>query len=52
MASLADIVPHRARRKEIHVTADNLSAHKVERLRIFLAEHPSVHLHFMQMYST
>ena len=38
--------------KEIHVIADNLSAHKTKRVDEFLAEHPNVHLHFTPTYSS
>jgi transposase len=32
--------------KEIHVIADNLSAHKTKLVSEFLAEHPNVQLHY------
>ena len=38
--------------KEIHVIADNLSAHKTKRVDAFLAEHRNVHLHFTPTYSS
>jgi hypothetical protein len=34
------------RGKEIHVIADNQSAHKSRPVTDFLAVHPKVHLHF------
>jgi transposase len=52
VAFLTDIVAHQPRRKEIHVIADNLSAHKTEKVHTFLAEHPKVHLHFTPTYSS
>jgi hypothetical protein len=32
--------------REVHIIADNLSAHKTKLVRAFLAAHPAVHLHF------
>src|SRR2546422_3083916 len=52
VAFLADIVVNQPRRKEIHVIADNLSAHKTKRVDGFLAEHRNVHLHFTPTYSS
>jgi transposase len=46
VAFLADIVIHQPRGKEIHVIADNLSAHKSKPVQDFLEAHPKVHLHF------
>jgi len=40
------------RRKEIHVIADNLSAHKTQLVQDFLTAHPKVHLHFTPTYSS
>ena len=51
-AFLADIVVNQPRGKEIHVIADNLSTHKTEQVAMFLAAHPSVHLHFTPTYSS
>jgi transposase len=52
VAFLADIVTNQPRGKEIHVIADNLSAHKTKRVAAFLDEHPHVHLHFTPTYSS
>jgi transposase len=52
VAFLTDIVAHQRRGKEIHVIADNLSAHKTKRVDEFLAAHPNVHLHFTPTYSS
>jgi transposase len=52
VAFLNDILVNQARGKEIHVIADNLSAHKTKRVEEFLAEHPNVHLHFTPTYSS
>ncbi len=38
--------------REIHLIADNLSAHKTARVREFLAEHPHVRLHFTPTYAS
>lgn len=52
VAFLTDIVVNQPKGKEIHVIADNLSAHKTKRVETFLAEHPNVHLHFTPTYSS
>ena len=52
VAFLADIVVNQPRGKEIHVIADNLSAHKSPPVKDFLAAHPKVHLHFTPTYSS
>jgi transposase len=39
-------------KQEIHVILDNLSAHKTAKVRGFLEQHPSVHLHFTPTYSS
>jgi len=45
VAFLGDLVAHQPRGKEIHIIADNLSAHKTTRVAQFLAAHPRLHLH-------
>jgi len=52
VAFLADIVANQPRGKEIHVIADNLSAHKSPPVKEFLAAHQTVHLHFTPTYSS
>src|SRR5207237_1888367 len=52
VAFLTQIVAHQPRRREIHVIADNLSAHKTKLVQQFLAEHPQVHLHYTPTYSS
>ena len=52
VAFLNDIVVNQPRGKEIHVIADNLSAHKTKQVGQFLIEHPKVHLHFTPTYSS
>lgn len=52
VAFLADIVANQPRKKEIHVIADNLSAHKTARVDEFLEQNRNVHLHFTPTYSS
>jgi transposase len=52
VAFLTDLVAHPPLGKEIHVIADNLSAHKTPKVEPFLGEHSTVHLHFTPTYSS
>lgn len=52
VAFLADLVAHQPAGREIHVIVDNLSAHKTQRVRDFLADHPNVTLHYTPTYSS
>jgi transposase len=52
VAFLGQIVALEAKGREIHIIADNLSAHKTKRVAQFLVEHPKVHLHFTPTYSS
>lgn len=52
VAFLTDIVANQPRGKEIHVIADNLSAHKSAPVKEFLSTHPRVHMHFTPTYSS
>ena len=52
VAFLTEIVANQPRGKEIHVIADNLSAHKTKQVDALLAEHPKVHIHFTPTYSS
>ena len=52
VAFLTDIVTNQPRGKEIHVIADNLSAHKTAAVQEFLASHPKVTIHFTPTYSS
>lgn len=52
VAFLTDLVANQPRGKEIHVIADNLSAHKSIPVKDFLAAHPQVHLHFTPTYAS
>lgn len=52
VAFLTDIVANQRKGKEIHVIADNLSAHKTKLVTAFLEAHPNVHMHFTPTYSS
>jgi transposase len=52
VAFLTELVAGQPEGREIHVIADNLSAHKTERVELFLAEHPQVKMHFTPTYSS
>src|SRR5271156_5910912 len=52
VAFLADLVANQPRGQEIHLIADNLSAHKTKRVEQFLGAHPKVHLHYTPTYSS
>ena len=49
---VSDIVSHQPPHREIHIIVDNLSAHKTQRVRDFLQEHPNVHMHYTPTYSS
>ena len=52
VAFLTDLVAQQPTGKEIHVIADNLSAHKTHRVTEFLKTHSTVRLHFTPTYSS
>lgn len=52
VAFLADLVAHQPRQREIHIIADNFSAHKTHRVKQFLSSHPHVHIHYTPTYSS
>jgi transposase len=52
VAFLTDLVVNQPSGQEIHVIADNLSAHKTQRVEEFLEHHANVHLHFTPTYSS
>jgi transposase len=52
VAFLSDIVAHQPQGQEIHIIADNLSAHKTKRVEDFLARHHNVTLHYTPTYSS
>jgi transposase len=49
---LTDVVASQPAGKEIHLIADNLSAHKTKLVDAFLATHANVRLHFTPTYSS
>jgi transposase len=52
VAFLAQLLASQPRGQELHVSADNLSAHKTKAVAQFLAAHPQLHLHFTPTYSS
>jgi transposase len=52
VAFLGDIVANQPKGKEIHVIADNLSAHKTRSVSEFLTDNRNVHIHFTPTYSS
>ena len=49
---LGQIVASQPVGREIHIIADNLSAHKTKQVESFLVEHPNVRLHYTPTYSS
>jgi transposase len=49
---LAQIVESQPAKAQIHVIADNLSAHKTKKVFAFLAAHPAVRIHYTPTYSS
>ena len=52
VAFLSDVVAQQPADKEIHIIADNLSAHKTARVQDFLKAHTHVKMHFTPTYSS
>lgn len=52
VAFLSDLVASQPEGQEIHVIADNLSVHKTQQVRAFLAELPNVQLRLTPTYSS
>ena len=52
VAFLTEVVATQPAGKEIHIIADNLSAHKTQRVQDFLADHRHVSLHYTPTYSS
>jgi transposase len=52
VAFLTEVVEQHSCRKEIHIIADNLSAHKTRRVQEFLSNHSKVKMHFTPTYSS
>ena len=50
VAFLTDIVASQPKGPDIHIIADNLSAHKTKRVSAFLDQHPNVHMHYTPTY--
>lgn len=49
---LSTVVSAQPRGREIHIIADNLSAHKTKLVQAFLTAHPTMHLHFTPTYAS
>jgi transposase len=52
VAFLDQIVTSQPADREIHIIADNLSAHKTAKVTAFLAAHPNVQLHYTPTYAS
>ena len=52
VAFLSELVAHQPAGRQIHIIADNLSAHKTKTVAEFLHSHPQVQLHFTPTYSS
>src|SRR6476659_4237463 len=52
VAFLADVVATQSEGKQIHLIADNLSAHKTKAVAEFLAAHTNLQLHYTPTYSS
>lgn len=52
LAFLDRVVAAQPKRREIHLIADNLSAHKTKAVQAWLAAHPRVHMHYTPTYSS
>src|ERR1700730_3192797 len=52
VAFLSDIVASQPRGREIHIIADNFSAHKTKLVNQFLESHPKVKIHYTPTYSS
>jgi transposase len=52
VAFLGEIVSQQPSNREIHIIADNLSAHRTKRVGAFLSEHKNVTIHFTPTYSS
>jgi transposase len=49
---LTDVVASQPRGKEVHVVADNLTAHRTVNVNDFLQAHQTVHVHLIPSYSS
>ena len=49
---LTQLVVRQPKRREIHIIADNLSAHKTKAVAAWVTDNPRVHLHYTPTYSS
>lgn len=49
---LGQIIASQPKKKEIHIIADNLSAHKTKEVSAFLQANPNVRIHYTPTYSS
>jgi transposase len=52
VAFLKDVVSSQAEQAEFHVICDNVSSHKTDLVKAFLAEHKQVQIHYTPTYSS
>ena len=52
VAFLTELLAKAKWAREVHIVLDNLSAHKTQAVKQFLADHPKVRLHFTPTYSS
>jgi transposase len=52
VAFLSDMLAHQPKHREIHIIADNLSAHKTKRVEEFLTRNKNVKIHYTPTYSS
>jgi len=52
VAFLSDLLAHQPKQRAIHIIADNLSAHKTQRVQDFLKRHKNVTIHYTPTYSS
>lgn len=52
LAFLDRVIATQSPRREIHLIADNLSAHKTKAVTAWLSAHPRVHMHYTPTYSS
>ena len=52
VAFLSDLLAHQPKHREVHIIADNLSAHKTKRVEEFLTRHKNVTIHYTPTYSS
>jgi transposase len=52
VAFLQDVIASQPKGREIHVICDNVSSHKTAAVEAFLADHPTISMHFTPTYSS